>query len=254
MESIEKKVILIASLFVLGMAVLLAYSIFGLNIRLPGCVTTVQPFTKGEVIKKTDTLYEVHMVAKMWAFEPLQIQVKPGTTVDFYLTSLDVNHGFDIEKTNINLMAVPGVINYGRFTFNEPGVYHFVCHEFCGFGHQNMAGTVVVSGGESEIPVEPVKVPLAGLALDGKKLFETKGCVACHSVEGNPGVGPAFKGLFGRKEKMSTGLVINVDEAYIAESIKEPSAKIVNGFQPLMPKLPVTDDEVKRITEYLKTL
>ncbi len=252
MLKLEKNVILIATGLLLTMLALLTYSIFGLNIKLPGCVTTAAAFTQGEIIRKTDSLYEVHVVAKMWAFEPQLIKVKPNTTLDIYLASQDVNHGFQIENTNVNLMAVPGAINYARVTLREPGIYHIVCHEYCGVGHQNMSAAIVVG---DEIEQSGNSIPLAeNQGSLGKNLFNSKGCVACHSIDGNPGAGPSFKGLYGRKEKMSDGQIISVDDNYIRESIRDPAAKVVSTFQAVMPKLPVTDDEIKELISYIKTL
>jgi cytochrome c oxidase subunit II len=260
MLKLEKNIVIIAAGLLLTMFALVAYSIFGLGIRLPGCVTTASSFDKGEILQKSENLLEIHMMAKMWAFEPQLIKVKPNTTLDIYLASKDVNHGFHLENTNVNLMAVPGAINYARVTLREPGVYHIVCHEYCGAGHQNMSAAIVV-GDDSEqsfLLSQMDKSLTGGTQLTeggaGKTLFSSKGCVACHSLDGSRGAGPTFKGLYGRKEKMSDGKIITVDDDYIVESIKDPAAKVVNGFQPVMPKLPVTDEEIKQIITYIKTL
>ncbi len=258
MLGLEKKIIITAVLFLVTAIALLTYSIFGLGIKLPGCVVLPQAFTKGEVIQKSDNLVEVHVLARMWTFEPAEIKIKPNTILDIYLASLDVNHGFHIENTNVNLMAVPGAINYARVTLKEPGIYHVVCHEYCGAGHQNMAARIIVG----DILDQPLLLTegshwfneLQAQVMPGKTLFSSKGCIACHSINGDKATGPTFLNLYGRKEKMSTGQTLIVDDAYIAESIKEPAAKIVNGFQPVMPKLPVTDEEIGQIITYLKTL
>ena len=80
----------------------------------------------------------------MWQFEPAEINVTTGSEVDFYLTSKDVVHGFNIAPKNVNMMAVYGAINKTTVKFNEPGVYDIVCHEYCGVGHQNMRAQVIV--------------------------------------------------------------------------------------------------------------
>src|SRR5207244_3870018 len=78
MASTERKIVIAAGFILLTMMLFVAYSIFGLGIRLPSCVTTVSPFEKGEIIKKAEGFYEVHIVARMWAFEPEEIQVPTG--------------------------------------------------------------------------------------------------------------------------------------------------------------------------------
>jgi cytochrome c oxidase subunit 2 len=73
-------------------------------------------------------------------------------------------------------------------------------------------------------------------------------------VDGTEGIGPTLKGILGRKEKMTDGSVITVDPAYLRESIVKPDAKIVQGFDDLMTKTELTDEEVEEIVEYLETL
>ena len=82
-------------------------------------------------------------------------------------------------------------------------------------------------------------------------------CATCHSIDGSKLVGPSFKGLWGRKEKMSDGTEINVDADYIKESIYKPQAKIVEGYGPVMPAMyegKLSEQDVNDIIEYLKTL
>lgn len=81
----------------------------------------------------------------MWSFEPHEIRLPVGAEVDFYLTSKDVVHGFNIHKVSLNMTAVPGGINKETVTFKEPGVYKIVCHEYCGSGHQHMMGEIIVN-------------------------------------------------------------------------------------------------------------
>ena len=84
----------------------------------------------------------------------------------------------------------------------------------------------------------------------GYALWKTKGCNACHTLDGKPGTGPTWKGLGGKTEQTDKGPV-TVDAAYIEESIKTPTAKIVAGFPPAMPQLPLTDDEIKQLVDFI---
>ena len=91
----------------------------------------------------------------------------------------------------------------------------------------------------------------------GKLLYTQKACVACHSIDGTPRVGPSWLGLWGKDEKMTDGLVVHVDENYIRESILKPNAKIVAGFLPnLMPAFEgqISDSEVSALIAYIKSL
>ncbi|ADC90202.1 cytochrome c oxidase subunit II [Thermocrinis albus DSM 14484] len=123
---------------------LLVYAAKGMNVDVPTCITDVKPFTEGKVIQHAPNRYEIHYLARMWYFEPSDVEIPAGSTVDIYLTSADVIHGFHIDGTNVNLMAIPGTVAYARVKFDKPGVYHIVCHEYCGIGHQDMATKIVV--------------------------------------------------------------------------------------------------------------
>lgn len=87
----------------------------------------------------------------------------------------------------------------------------------------------------------------------GEKVYAQKGCNGCHSVDGSPKLGPTFKGLYGKTEQTDKGPV-TVDDAYLAESVTTPAAKLVTGFPPVMPPVPLSDQEMKDLIDYLKTL
>ncbi len=105
----------------------------------------MDPFLEDTLFQTGEDSYELQMVARMWAFQPSTINLPAGSTVDLYVTSQDIIHGFKVEGKNVNLMAVPGAINYIRVRFDEPGEYHFACHEFCGAAHHTMSGRFVIS-------------------------------------------------------------------------------------------------------------
>lgn len=120
------------------------YNSYSRKIDMPTCIPFDKTFEKSEVKEIDKGLYEIYLVARMWTFDPEEIEIPAGSTVDFYLTSIDVVHGFHINEKGVNMMAVPGSINKITTRFEEPGIYRFVCNEFCGTGHQNMAGTIIV--------------------------------------------------------------------------------------------------------------
>ena len=112
----------------------------------------------------------------------------------------------------------------------------------------------------------PTEVPVADPAestdssssgtgtASGQELSVSKGCVACHSIDGTTIIGPTWKGLYGSQESLEDGSSVTVDDAYIKESILNPTIKITKGYQPLMPVLPVTDEEIVALTAYIKSL
>lgn len=90
----------------------------------------------------------------------------------------------------------------------------------------------------------------------GKELYVSKNCSACHSIDGSRLVGPSWLALYGRVEKAS-GAEIKADEAYLTESIRQPMAKIVEGYPPAMPPYDtslLSDLELESLILYIKTL
>lgn len=250
---LERRIILISIAFALTLFGLAALAINLFQVGLPSCLTDVKPFEKGELITHSPTHYELHYVARMWEFEPKDVTLPVGSTVDIYLTTPDVTHGLILLGTNLNLMAVPGVVNYTRARFDQPRTYQLLCHEYCGTGHDRMAATLRI--------VDPAKfealksIPTPPQPSDpAYRLLETKECLTCHSIDGESSIGPTFKGMFGRTTKLTNGTTIQADDAYIREAIVNPEATIVEGFDNVMPPPELTEKEVAEIMEYLKTL
>lgn len=91
----------------------------------------------------------------------------------------------------------------------------------------------------------------------GKALYQSKACIGCHSLDGNKGVGPSFKGIYGQSQKLVDGSSANVDDAFLKESILQPNAKIVEGYsQGLMPAFEgqLTDAELADLIEFIKSV
>lgn len=112
---------------------------------VPECLPYNKAYTQPKVNKIDDKTYQVFVVAQMWSFQPSEIYIPVGSEVDFFLTSNDVVHGFNIAEKNVNMMAIYGNINKTTVKFDKPGVYEIVCHEYCGIGHQNMRAQVFVN-------------------------------------------------------------------------------------------------------------
>ena len=98
-------------------------------------------------------------------------------------------------------------------------------------------------------------VAVAGDVNAGKMLATQ--CLACHSVDGNPGVGPTWKGLYGSEVELEDGSTVVADDAYLMESIKDPNAKVVKGFPAgAMPPYGsiLTDQNIADLIAYIKSL
>ena len=110
----------------------------------PKQVRDLPPFDNPGVRETAAGKYEVVMLGQAWSFSPNEVRVPAGSEVTFIITSPDVIHGFHVEGTRINMMLIPGQVGRVTYTFDEPGEHLIVCHEYCGIGHHNMWGKVVV--------------------------------------------------------------------------------------------------------------
>ena len=145
MDKLEKRII-ISSLLLMGLFVFsLLYAKNKYKSNVVECLPYDKAYTEPKINKLDEKTYQVFAVASMWQFQPSEIYIPVGAEVDFYLTSKDVVHGFNIAPKNVNMMAIYGTINKTTVKFTEPGVYNIVCHEFCGTAHQNMRAQVIVN-------------------------------------------------------------------------------------------------------------
>ena len=109
----------------------------------------------------------------------------------------------------------------------------------------------------AEVPT-PTEAPVATPVSNGATLAQEQGCLGCHTTDGREFIGPTWKGLFGKEEKLDDGTTVTVDDAYLRESILNPNAKIVATFvDNLMPgnfRDRLSDQQIEAIIEYIKTV
>lgn len=113
----------------------------------PKTVRTHPEFGSPGVSVRPDGSVAVTVISQIWAFLPAEIRVPAGRPVTFRVTSPDILHGFQIVRTNVNMMVAPGYVSQVTTTFERPGEYLIVCNEYCGLGHHLMAGKLIVEGG-----------------------------------------------------------------------------------------------------------
>lgn len=190
--------------------------------------------------------------------------VPVGKPVKLELYSPDVLHSLYIPAFQIKEDVVPGINNVMWFQSDKPGEYDILCAEYCGLRHAYMLSKVIVKPMEeylawynapadtsSEASVEPV----------GLQVLKKNACLSCHSQDGSVIVGPSFKGLWGAERQVADEsgkkLKLTADEQYIKASIYEPNKHVVEGFNKglmVSYKDAITEEELKQIVEYLKTL
>jgi cytochrome c oxidase subunit 2 len=153
----ERNYIVVTTAMIIIFATALLVSAFAYGIQVPTPYERVNPneiATPGaspwgapideRVRELAPYKYEAYILAQVWAFLPNRITVPEGSSITFYVTSKDVQHGFIIADTNINMMIIPGQVSTLTATFDKAGEYNFICNEYCGVGHQTMFGTIIV--------------------------------------------------------------------------------------------------------------
>jgi cytochrome c oxidase subunit II len=87
----------------------------------------------------------IHITAKKFEFSPDSISLKKGEPVVFEISSGDREHGFNLRAFGVRTNVSPGKVSRVRFTPDKTGKFTFSCDVFCGDGHEEMTGTVVVT-------------------------------------------------------------------------------------------------------------
>ncbi len=179
--------------------------------------------------------------------------VPVNTPVRLHIKSEDVLHSFAIPSMRVKRDAIPGSqFRSTWFTPVKEGHYLYTCNEMCGTDHSYMIGYMkVVSMADYQKFLKDINVvdPLVA----GKDCYKNK-CSSCHSLEeGKKIIGPSLFNFFGTKHKTNAGEVAG-DDAYMIESIKNPTAKIAEGFPPVMPPIAVSDEEMVYLIQYLKSV
>ena len=207
---------------------------------------------------------EIYGVGKqwMWKFEHPggqreinSLHVPTGRPIKVTLISQDVIHDFFVPAFRVKTDVLPNRYTASWFEATQPGTYHLFCSQYCGTKHSGMVGEVVVMKPEEfQTWLESGKAE-GSLAANGEKLFQQFGCVTCHRADSGAR-GPNLEGLYGRPVRLEDNRVVLADDNYIRESILNPNAKIVSGFQPIMPSFQgvVSEEGLLQIIAYIKSL
>jgi cytochrome c oxidase subunit 2 len=166
-----------------------------------------------------------------------------------------VIHSFFVPAFRTKQDAVPGRYTTTWFEPTKAGKYHLFCAEYCGTNHSRMGGWIYVMEPQDYQAWLSGGATTGSLAENGRKLFEDLACANCHKPDGS-GRCPPLVGVYGSTVPLAGGGSVRADEAYIRESILNPQAKIVAGFQPIMPTFQglVTEEGVLQLIEYVKSL
>jgi cytochrome c oxidase subunit 2 len=207
---------------------------------------------------------EIFIVGKQWMWkaqhpdgrrEINELHVPVGRPVKLIMGSEDVIHSYYIPSFRVKADVIPGRYNSLWFTATKPGRYKLYCAEYCGTKHSGMVGWVTA--------MEPLEfqawlgggAAAASPVAAGEKLFNELACITCHTPVGQAR-GPQLAGIYGKSIELQGGGTVVVDDAYLRESIVAPHAKVVSGFQPIMPTFQglVTEEQLLQLIAYVKSL
>jgi len=205
----------------------------------------------------------IYVVGKQWMWkvqhpkgqrEINELHVPVGRPIKIMLTSEDVIHSFFVPAFRIHMDALPGRYTTVWFEATRADTHHLFCSQYCGTNHAGMVGRVVAM-----LPADYEKWlrdhAEGSLALQGRKTFLKYRCLSCHSPESNRA--PLLEDLFERRTvRLQDGREVPVDEEYIRESILNPSAKIVAGYENIMPtfKGQVSAEEINQLIAFIRSL
>lgn len=207
---------------------------------------------------------EISVVGKQWMWklqhpngkrEINELHVPQGRAVKLTMATEDVIHSFFIPAFRVKQDVVPGRYTTLWFEPTKVGEYHLFCAEYCGTSHSSMRGRVVVMEPQdyqewlagSDTAESPI--------VAGGRLFAQYGCKSCHQAS-DMQRGPALDALMGSEVRLVGGDIVTVDDEYLRESILNPSAKIVDGYTPLMPTFKglVSEESLLNLIAYIKSL
>lgn len=237
-----------------------------------------------------DDALEVYVTAKKWMWKFAYpdgnrtagvLVVPAGRPVKLILISRDVIHSFFVPAFRVKSDVLPGRYTSLWFQAVKPGTYQVYCAEYCGTRHSEMWADVVAlspadwdawragggeavaealeeAGGLRTVGVTPLEndeaiVPMAQRGVD---VAARRGCLACHTLDGQRHLGPSFRGLYGRYEELADGRRVFVDEAYLTRSMMEPMADLAAGYAAIMPTYQgqLEPAEIGALVELIKSL
>ena len=188
------------------------------------------------------------------------LTVPSGRPVKLVMTSRDMIHSFYVPGFRLKQDVLPGRYVTMWFEATAPGNYPIYCAEYCGVSHSGMLGTVhVLSPEDYAAWLASTTRDLSGendLVATGERVAVKRQCLACHSVDGQPHVGPTWRGLYGSTVTMTDGHTVIADEAYLTRSMMEPNADLVAGYKAVMPAYfgVLEQPEVGALVAYIKSL
>jgi cytochrome c oxidase subunit II len=210
-----------------------------------------------------DESMEVFVVGRQWMWhlqhtggqrEINRLHVPLGKPVKLTMISQDVIHSFFVPDFRVHMDVLPGRYTTTWFQATRTGRFNLFCSQYCGTDHSMMIGEIVVMD-ERDFAAWLRGNANDSLADKGRKLFQKLQCVTCHTGDSH-GRGPVLEELYNTQVTLQDGGRVLADRAYLRESILFPDAKIVAGYQPIMPSFQglVNEEELLQLLAFLQSL
>ena len=204
----------------------------------------------------------IYVVGKQWMWkaehpggqhEINALHVPIGRPVQLTMISQDVFHSFSIPDFRVKREVIPGRYSTVWFQATEPGTYHIFCTQYCGTKHSGMIGEVTAMKPEDYQKWTEESTSGASLAQNGERLFASMGCNACHAGTA-AARGPSLAGVYGSTLTLTNGSQVLVNDAYLRDSILNPSQHVTAGYAPIMPTYQgqISEDGLIDLVEYIK--
>jgi cytochrome c oxidase subunit 2 len=212
-----------------------------------------------------DATFEIQVVGKQWMWkfqhptggrEINELHVPINTKIKLRMTTEDVIHSLFFPAFRAKQDVVPGRYTTQWVEATKEGMYHIFCAEYCGMNHSRMVGRVIVmkqtdyqnwiTGVRNQ--VSPVEA--------GRERFAQLGCASCHGASGEGVRCPPLVNVYGQPQRLSDGTTVVADESYLRESILNPGAKIVAGYNNIMPTFQgqLDEEQLSQLLTYIKSL
>ena len=215
----------------------------------------------------------VTAVARMWNFlfvypngkQSPDLIVPVNTPVKIKLISVDVIHSLFIPDFRIKSDVIPGREKYMWFQPGYEGKFNIFCAEYCGLQHSYMHSTVNVMTKDKFDAWYAASASVAAVAGNtpaamGESIMKTAGCFACHTTDGTKLIGPTYLNLYGSQVPIirdGKEMTVTANDEYLKKCITDPNVDNVKGYPTTLMqsyRSTLTDDDIAKIIEYLKTL
>jgi cytochrome c oxidase subunit 2 len=206
----------------------------------------------------------IYVVGKQWMWkvehpggqhEINSLHIPVNRPVQLTMISQDVFHSFSIPAFRVKREVIPGRYSTVWFEATTPGTYHLFCTQYCGTLHSQMIGQIVVMTPEDYEAWISGSTSGTSLAQNGERLFAALGCNTCHN--GSPNAhGPSLANVIGSRVQLSNGSYTSVDDAFVRDSILNPTMHQIAGYAPIMPTYQgqVSEEGLISLVEYIRHL